>query len=251
MPEYMVSAPVFVPNMIDTPSAARLVDARSRPQSGSGARVVREIPADKTAVRLQLTDVHIVDGLHNGFLGFGKATGVYLISTVVDGTSNAPITFQGQTYKGVSNGDSLPLGPHGDPTGVFNVYFYEARDRGKLPRLLSFSLLIIRSNAEMRELGEAITKIGKDDRYGSLSDIVKTAVSAANPAYGVVWQAAQEVMGLFGEYLKVKPDQQLGYYQANFTNRFDDLGEGHHPPGTDRSTLAVDKVRMGYQIDVD
>ena len=48
--------------------------------------------------------------------------------------------------------------------------------------------------------------------------------------------------------MAAKPDDQLGYYQANYTNLFDNLGIGPHP--SDRPSLAVDKIRLGYRVDV-
>ena len=40
---------------------------------------------------------------------------------------------------------------------------------------------------------------------------------------------------------------QLGYYQANYTNRFDNLGVGRHPARL--PTFEAGKIRLGYQID--
>jgi hypothetical protein len=108
-------------------------------------------------------------------------------------------------------------------------------------------LLVIRSNQGFREIGSAISGAMADDRYKELSGIVTTAVSAAVPVYGTLLQVGQESIGLIASYLKAKPDDQLGYYQVNYTNRFDNLGLGRHP--ADARTFAVDKIMLAYQLD--
>jgi hypothetical protein len=207
----------------------------------SGGRRRRELPKDVTAVRLQILAVQVMRGL-NGWLG-ASSNGVILVSSVVDGLGSEPITFQGKPYLGIKDGDMLPLGPANDPSAVFTVYYRE----GQLPRTLVFSLLVIRSNQGLRDIGAAISGAMADDRYKELSGILNTAVSTAVPAYGVVLQVAEQSIGLITSYLKTKPDDQLGYYQANYTNRFDNLGVGRHP--SDTRTFAVDKIMLAYQLD--
>src|ERR671933_175759 len=99
-----------------------------------------------------------------------------------------------------------------------------------MPRVLSFSLLVLRSNQGLRQIGQVLTQTARDERFGKLSELVGKAVDAVNPAYGLVWQAADEAMSLVGTFLEATKDDQLGYYQANYTNLFDDLGRGQHPP---------------------
>ena len=207
----------------------------------SGGRRKRELPKDVTAVRLQILAVQVMRGL-NGWLG-ASSNGVIVVSSVVDGLGTEPITFQGKPYLGIKDGDMLPLGPANDPSAVFTVYYRE----GQLPRTLAFSLLVVRSNQGLRDIGSAINGAMADDRYKELSGIVTTAVSAAVPAYGTVLQVAQQSIGLIASYLKAKPDDQLGYYQANYTNRFDNLGVGRHP--ADTRTFPVDKIMLAYQLD--
>jgi hypothetical protein len=178
----------------------------------------------------------------NGWLG-ASSSGVIVVSSVVDGLGSDPITFQGKPYLGIKDGDMLPLGPANDPSAVFTVYYRE----GQLPRTLAFSLLVVRSNQGLRDIGGAISGAMTDDRYKELSGIVTTAVSAAVPAYGTVLNVAEQSIGLIASYLKTKPDDQLGYYQANYTNRFDNLGVGRHP--ADTRTFPVDKIMLAYQLD--
>ena len=207
----------------------------------SGGRRKRELPKDVTAVRLQILAVQVMRGL-NGWLG-ASSNGVIVVSSVVDGLGTEPITFQGKPYLGIKDGDMLPLGPANDPSAVFTVYYRE----GQLPRTLAFSLLVVRSNQGLRDIGGAISGAMADDRYKELSGIVTTAVSAAVPVYGTLLQVAQESIGLIANYLKAKPDDQLGYYQVNYTNRFDNLGVGRHP--ADTRTFPVDKIMLAYQLD--
>lgn len=240
MSDTITTTSMLKPNRIDTPSAAKI-------QALEHNIPVAPTPPDRElrakAIRLQLRSVQIMNGLQ-GLWGtdIGAATGVYLIMTVVDGMSDQPIVFQGKTYQGVENGDMLPLGPGHEAGAVFNVYLRE----GELPRVLSFSLLVLRSNQELRDLGNIFTKLQSDDRYKDLSKIVTAAVTGANPILGTVWQASEAIIGLVGEYLKAKPDDQLGYYQANFTNAFDNLGVGRHP--ADEPTMPVDRIRFAYEV---
>lgn len=242
MPDTLVYRSLFKPNRIDIPSATRL-NALENGVEVAPAPPDKELRAH--AVRLQIRSVQVMDGLQGIFgTNIGAASGVYLITSVVDGIGTDPITFQGKTYRDIKNGDMLPLGPGAgdDPTAVFNIYQRE----GEMPRLTSFSLLVFRSNEDIRQLATIFSQVRADDRYKNLSAIVKTAVSAANPAFGTVWQAADEIVGLVADYLKAKPDDQLCYYQANYTNAFDNLGVGRHPQ--DGPSMLVDKVRFTYEI---
>jgi hypothetical protein len=227
----------FLPDVTETVADGDLVLAAA----ASGGRRRRELPKEVTAVRLQLLAVQVMRGLH-GWLG-ASSNGVIVVSSVVDGLGNEPITFQGKPYFGIKDGDLLPLGPAKDPKAVLTVYYRE----GQLPRTLAFSLLVLRSNQGLRDIGGAISGAMADDRYKALSDIVTTAVTAAVPVYGTLLQVAQESIGLIASYLNAKPDDQLGYYQVNYTNRFDDLGVGRHP--ADTRTFAVDKIMLAYQLD--
>lgn len=235
-----VSDSIFKPNRIDTPSATRIY-AQERGLPVAATPPDRELHA--RAIRLQLRSVQVVDGLQ-GFWGtpIGNATGVYLITTVIDGTDREPISFQGKTYQRIANGDLLPPGSAHEPDAAFNVYLRE----GDMPRLLSFSVVVFRSNEAIRDFAKVIVDICADERYKTLSGIVNTAATAANPAFGTVWQVAEAIVGLVGEYLKAKPDDQLGYYQANYTNVFDNLGVGRHP--ADAPTMLVDRIRFAYEI---
>jgi hypothetical protein len=226
----------FQPDVVQT-----ITDASIAAEHGAArGRIRRELPADIKALRLQIRAIQIMAGLTGWLRSSG---GVYLISSVVDGIGPDPITFQGKTYQDIRDGDLLPLGPTEDPSAVFNVYLRE----GELPRALSFCLLVVRSNQDLRDLGTTLSQVMADEHYSKLVDIATTAVTGIAPAYGVLAQAAQESIALIAGYLKVKPDDQLGYYQANYTNRFDNLGVGKHPP--EMPTIEVGKVRLGYQID--
>jgi hypothetical protein len=227
----------FRPDVSETVTDADL----SVTPAATGGRRRRELPKDVTAVRLQILAVQVMRGL-NGWLG-ASSSGVIVVSSVVDGLGSDPITFQGKPYLGIKDGDMLPLGPANDPSAVFTVYYRE----GQLPRTLAFSLLVVRSNQGLRDIGGAISGAMTDDRYKELSGIVTTAVSAAVPAYGTVLNVAEQSIGLIASYLKTKPDDQLGYYQANYTNRFDNLGVGRHP--ADTRTFPVDKIMLAYQLD--
>ncbi len=227
----------FRPDVTETVTDADLTAVAPAPSR----RARRELPKQVTAVRLQIVAIQVMSGLR-GWLG-ASSNGVIVVSSVVDGLGSEPITFQGKPYLGIKDGDLLPLGPANDPSAVFTVYYRE----GQLPRTLAFSLLVIRSNQGLRDIGGAISGAMADDRYKELSDIVTTAVTGAVPVYGTLLQVAQESIGLIAAYLKAKPDDQLGYYQVNYTNRFDNLGVGRHPANA--RTFAVDKIMLAYQLD--
>jgi hypothetical protein len=226
----------FQPDVVRTITDA---DIAAEASPGHG-RKRRELPKEVTAVRLQIMAIQIMDGLEGWLRSSG---GVYVVSSVVDGLAPEPITFQGKTYQGIREGELLPLGPAHEPSAVFTVYLRE----GQLPRALSFCLLVVRSNQDLRDIGTTISQVMADERFTKLADIATAAVTGLAPAYGPLVRAAQESVGLIAGYLKVKPDDQLGYYQANYTNRFDNLGVGRHPAKL--PTIEVGKIRLGYQID--
>lgn len=210
-------------------------------QSVAPGRVHRGLPKRATSVRLQILEIQVMSGL-KGWLGRSSHP-VTFVTSVVDGMSDRPVEFQGRAYEGIKDGDHLPLGPVNDPKAVYNVYLRE----GRLPRTLAFSLLVLRSNEEIRDVAKVISEAMADERYKKLSDTVTTAVSGANPVYGTVLEVAQQSIELIASYLKAKPDDQLGYYQANYTNRFDGLGVGRHP--SDAHSFPVDHIRLAYELD--
>ncbi len=236
MADFLVTPRLLAPDLVETVTDADIVALEPRYHERSW----RELPAEIKGITLELSAIQIMDGL-TGFLQ-APSSAVYVIATVVDGISNQPITFHGQTYRGIEEGQLLPLGPTDDPTAALTVYLRE----GTLPRALSFCLLVVRSNQALRDLGSLTTTLMADDRYTKLATLATAAATAANPAFGTILTVAQETIGLAAEYLKVKPDDQLGYYQVNFTNRFHDLGVGPHPPGG--KTMEVDKIRCSYLI---
>ncbi len=228
---------LFRPNLVQT------VTEDDLPRLSLATRRItrRALPAKATAIRLQIRSIQIMRGL-DGWLGM-SAHGVLVISSVVDGMTKQPITYQGRPYLNVHDGDFVPIGPVGDPDAVYNVYLRE----GELPRTLAFSLLVLRSNAGIRDLGNVIGAAMADERYKSLAETLSTAVTAASPVYGTVLQVAQGSISLIADHLKAKPDDQLGYYQVNYTNQFDSLGVGRHPAKA--RSIAVDKIRLAYQLD--
>jgi hypothetical protein len=251
MDTVLVNPSIFRPNVIEMPSAS-LLNARDFAETTHqapippGLKSFDALPTTANAVRLKINSVQIMGGMDAAFLGLGQPKGVYLVSSVVDGTRDQPFTLDGRVYDDIGNNDMLPIGVGVNRDAPFTVYLHE----GELPRLLCFSLLVVRSNENLREFGDVTKEVTDDSRFKSLSSIVTTAVSAASPAFGVVWQAANEVIGLVGTYLKSKPDEQLGYYEARYTNRFDDLGAGSHPPKDGGPSIPVGKVRLAYQIDL-
>lgn len=236
----LVNRSAFTSDLVEGLDAAELaaLERNELPAAEAGSR---ELHA--TALGLELRAVQIMDGLQ-GLAGtqVGAATGVYLITTVVDGLGNEPIVFEGKTYRGIRNGDLLPLGSAHDPESAFTIYLRE----GAMPRLLSFQLLVLRSNAEIRELGAVFGEVRGDERYRRLAEIVTAALAMANPAFATIFQAANELLGLVGERLQATRDQQLAYYEARYTNAFHNLGVGRHP--ATQPTLPVGKIRFAYEI---
>jgi hypothetical protein len=251
MDSVLVSPSPFRANVIDAPSA-QLFAGSALESFSSGAQLERvtetgqRLAQDADAVRVKINTLQVMQGLEPGFLGLAPAKGVYLVTSVVDGMSDQPVSFNGQVHERVKNGDVLPIGTEGGRDQPLNVYLKE----GGLPPILGISVVVFRSNENLRQFGGLITEVTADKRYEKLTDIIATAATAVVPAYGIIWQAANEIIGLVGSLLKATPDEQLGYYEARFTRRFDDLGVGHHPPEGVGHTVAAGRVRLAYQVDV-
>jgi hypothetical protein len=245
MVNYLVIPPVLQPDLVHTPSAEEIEVSQSLSlETGRATRSSRYvIPRTSRGVRLQLTALQIVDGLR-GLLGREEPGGVYVVTTIIDGNPAAPVCFQGKSYEGVRNGEMLPLGPAHSPGEAFTVYHRER----PLPRVLSFSLLVLKSNERLRTMAPLLAEVSRAEPVTRLSHLVGEAARAANPVFGIIWQAANEATSLLGSYLGAKSDDQLAYYQANYTYLFDDLGRGKHPP--DAPTFPVGRVRLGYQVDI-
>jgi hypothetical protein len=245
----LVQASGFKPNVLEAPSAhmiaggglAELRPEVSAPEDRPAAAL---LPDGATAVRLQVQTIQVMSGMKAGFLGLSAPKGAYLLTSVVDGLSSDPITFSGRVYEGIRDGDVLPLGEIRD--APLTVYLREE----DLPPILGVSIAVLRSNQDLRDVGQLITDVTSDAGYATLSELIANAAAAAVPAYGLIWQAASEVIGVVGRILRAAPDEQLGYYEARFTNRFDDLGLGRHPDKGQGATIPVGRIRVAYEINV-
>jgi len=90
MPDILVNRSLLKPSRVDIPSAVKIAVLE---QGVSIAATPPERELRARAIRLQIRGMQIMDGLQGVWCtNIGSAMGVYLISTVVDGITDEPIS---------------------------------------------------------------------------------------------------------------------------------------------------------------
>jgi hypothetical protein len=205
------------PDIIDRPSLNRIEDLERNRLSKSMASALMAMSLDSsvTSVMIRIKKVRILN-IHEPL--FDKTGEIYLVSSVVDGLQDNPVTVNIKTFTAVRKGDFLDIGD----TGVV-VYQNPA---GKLPRYLDIRFQIMESDQPLRDAAEVLKTVTDDQSFKDIQKVLTTLATTANPLLPTVVDLAGGVIPLVGKLLEMNKDDQICYYAATFTDKFDNLGVG-------------------------
>jgi len=167
--------------------------------------------------------------------GFGDKYGeVYLITSVADGLTKKPLTINIKTFERIQKNDCLDIGETG-------VVIYQ-NPEGKLPRYLDIRIQIVESDAGLKAISDLIKAVKENQGLKDIQTVLSTLATTANPMLGTVLELVNGVVPIIGKILEMNKDDQLCYYVATFTDKFDNLGVGLH------EHTKRDAVKFSYEI---
>jgi len=207
------------PDIIERPSW-RLIQDLERgivPESARATLMTLALEPTITDVLVRLKKVQILN-IHEPF--YDKAGEIYLVTSVIDGLAKKPIVLDVKTFHGIKENDFLDIGDLG-------VAIYHNPPR-KLPRFLDIRIQIIESDRKLRDAGKVLTEISNDQKFKDIQKILNTLATTTTPLLTTVVDLTDKVANIIGGILKMNKDDQICYYAATFTDKFDNLGRGQH-----------------------
>jgi hypothetical protein len=184
-----------------------------------------------TDVMIRLRKVRILN-IHEPI--FDKTAEIYFVTSVADGSEEKPLSLKIETFSGIKKGDTVDIGEKG-------VSIYQ-NPSGKLPRYLDIRLLIAESDKGLRDAGEILKALNDDQGFKDIQKMLTTLATTANPLLSTFIDLAGGVIPLVGKLLEMNKDDQICYYAATFTDKFDNLGVGLH------SHTKANEVEFSYEI---
>ncbi len=221
------------PDLIEQPSLELIENLEKNRLSKSlkGKILEMALRPTITTVMIRLKKVQILN-IHEA--PWDKSAEIYLVTSIVDGIREKPITINIKTFNGIKKNDFLDIADPG-------VMIYE-NPTGKLPRYLDIRMQIVESDKKIRDTAEIIKTINDNQNFKDIQEILKTLASTANPMLGTVLQVTSGVIPLVGKVLEMNKDDQLCYYVGTFTDKFDNLGIGIH------EHTKYNEVKFSYEI---
>lgn len=207
------------PDIIERPSW-RLIQDLERgivPESARATLMTLALEPTITDVLVRLKKVQILN-IHEPF--YDKAGEIYLVTSVIDGLAEKPIVLDVKTFPGIKENDFLDIGDPG-------VAIYHNPPR-KLPRFLDIRIQIIESDRKLRDAGKVLTEISNDQKFKDIQKVLSTLATTTTPLLTTVVDLTDKVANIIGGILKMNKDDQICYYAATFTDKFDNLGHGQH-----------------------
>ena len=221
------------PDIIERPSWSLILDLeRGRvPESARDTLMTMALKPTITSILVRLKKVQILN-IHEPF--YDKAGEIYLVTSVIDGLVENPIVLNVKPFSGIKKDDFLDIGKPG-------VAIYQ-NPPGKLPRFLDIRIQIVESDERLRDAGKVLTEISNDQDFKDIQKVLSILATTATPMFGTVVGLANKVINVIGVTLKMNRDDQICYYAATFTDKFDNLGVGEH-----RHTKP-NEVEFSYEI---
>jgi hypothetical protein len=221
------------PDIIDRPSLALIENLERNRLSKSLTSNLMSMALDSsiTEVMIRLKQVRILN-IHEPI--FDKTGEIYLVTSVADGSEEKPLSIKIETFSGIKRGDTLDIAEEG-------VSIYQSPS-GKLPRYLDIRLQIVESDKELRDAAEIEKAISEQQGFKDIQKLLTTLATAANPMLSTFIDLAGGVIPLIGKLLEMNKDDQICYYAATFTDKFDNLGVGLH------SHTKPNEVEFSYEI---
>lgn len=223
----------LMPDMIERPSWRLILDLERGliPERARDTLMSMALEPAITSILVRLKKVQILN-IHEGWRD--KAGEIYLVTSVIDGLREEPIVLYVEPFSGIRENDFLDIGEPG-------VAMYQ-NPPGKLPRFLDIRIQIVESDEKLREAGKVLTEISNDQDFKDNQKALSILATTPTPILSTVVGLADKVINIIGGILKMNRDDQICYYAATFTDKFDNLGVGQH-----RHTKS-NEVEFNYEI---
>lgn len=207
------------PDIIERPSWRLILDLERGliPERPRDTLMRMTLKPTITSILIRLKKVQILN-IHEGWRD--KAGEIYLVTSVIDGLTEKPIVLDVKPFPGIKKNDFLDIGERG-------VAIYQ-NPPGKLPRFLDIRIQIVETDERLRDAGKVLTEISKDQDFRDKQKVLSTLATTATPMLSTVVGLARAVINIIGGILKMNRDDQICYYAATFTDKFDNLGVGPH-----------------------
>jgi hypothetical protein len=221
------------PDIIERPSW-NLVTALERgtlPERARTTLMALGLDAGITEVLVRLKQVQILN-IHEGFRD--KTGEFYLVTSVMDGLADAPIKLTISTFTGIKKGEFLGI----DDPGLA-LYMNPV---GQVPRFLDIRIQVVESDKKLQDAGKLLKQVSQQQDFQDITTVLSSIATTSLPLFGTVIDLAGRVINVIGGMLEMNQDDQLCYYAATFTDKFDNLGLGVH-----RHTKP-NEVEFSYEI---
>lgn len=168
----------------------------------------------KKALDLAVQNVHVINTKE-------WSAEVYVIAYCIDDKVKKvedlldPKLLTGKIEENINDGDDLTLGPGG-------ILCYNKKD-DNVPGFLSWAIAVYESDQGLRDFGNVLEEVGKDDRFKAITIAIVALLTAGSPA-AILTGVAVEMVGLIGKILKLNKDDQLFMVQDYYDTDLDKEG---------------------------
>lgn len=204
-----------------------MIDAM--PSKAAAALRALSLDASITDVEMRLREVFVIDVRDPG------KGDIYVVTVVADDLGQEPLTLSIKTFEDIPDRTALPLAPQG-----VTVY---RNPKDRIPRFLDYRILVMESDHEIRQVGEALSEIQTNDQFKIVRENLVAVATSAQPAAALITAGTDLVVGLIAQILKMNKDDQIIYIVGSFNDKIDDLGVKYGPIAQKNAY-----ARVAYQV---
>jgi hypothetical protein len=214
----LTSARDVIPISNATPATSPKKAAKTKAMASLTA--TGDIPTSDalTGIELRIQNLSVPDNGTTWIPPFIRYSDLYVITVAVDNLGGDPYRVTLEGFANVDDGDSLSV----DRT----AYLWEkSKNSPTAPNQVHLSVTVVKSNAGIRKLGAALTKLKASDDYKSV--VAAIAKAAASSGGSAIADGVVALTGLVGSLLTDVEDSPLYHRVISFTGingDFDNLG---------------------------
>jgi len=202
------------------------------------------VPTDKILSDLQVAQIdpskYLEARINNIFVLEDKETFIpllneeaelYLVGVAVDNISPEPLKFKVDTFTISASDPEKTEKPTDRQDRVIrfgpNGWSFYRSPNGQLPTFLDLNMILFESDEDIRNTGEIMQELSKNDEMKSLQKAVVELVKTVSTAtwVGLAAQIALQVVGIVGGVLKLNQDDVISHLQASHSTAFNDIGD--------------------------
>ena len=189
-----------------------------------------------SGIEIRLSKVLIVNNGTPKIFPFPGLAQFYLMIIVMSDMDEGHQSIDLKGFAKVDDGEELPV----DRT-IF--YFKKTKKTQKTPGQIHVWVSVIKSKENLRDVGNILSQIKKDQEYNTLLSTVKDALSLANPAVQAI-DILHGIANVAGKYMGKVQDKPMLTWQQSFTDINGDLDS----LGKNSRNKENDKVALGLTL---